>query len=84
MYHRVLLDDRANCRIRVHGFIGPQWSEYFQDLTISVSDEREQVVTTLAGEVEDQAALLGIINNLYQLSYPLISVESQSAPDRAS
>jgi len=76
MYHRMLLDARANVRIQVRGSIGPQWSEYFQDLTISTNDDRARAVTTLSGEVQDQAALLGIINSLYQLGYPLISVES--------
>ena len=31
--------------------------------------------TTLTGQVTDQAALMGILNHLYDLQLPLISVE---------
>jgi hypothetical protein len=35
----------------------------------------DKKVTTLVGEMEDQAALAGVLNTLYELHLPLLSVE---------
>jgi len=47
-------------------------------LEISVAGSQDQPVTTLAGELRDQAALIGVLNGLYSLGYALLSVEYQS------
>jgi hypothetical protein len=46
-------------------------------LSISVTGERDQSVTTLSGEVLDQAALMGVLNGLYGMGFTLLSVEYQ-------
>jgi hypothetical protein len=46
-----------------------------------IPPEEGSVVTQLSGEVMDQAALLGVINTLYNLHYPLLSVEYQMPGD---
>ena len=71
--HRLTLDDSANYCIRVQGAVGKDWSDYLGGLEISLS-QQELPVTTLRGRVTDQAALIGIINGLYDLGYPLLSV----------
>jgi hypothetical protein len=62
-------------RIRVQGWIAERWSSWFDDLTIvleSIGDGTP--VTTLSGIVSDQAALRGILNQLWDLNLALISV----------
>jgi hypothetical protein len=81
MGHRARLDERALYRIQVQGLIGQQWNTYYQGFTISVGGEADGAVTMLAGVVQDQAALLGILNSLYQMGYALLSIECQSCPD---
>ncbi len=60
--------------VRVKGCIGKQWSEWFGGLTISHSGPDE---TVLAGFVEDQAALYGVIARLRDLGLELASVSSR-------
>jgi hypothetical protein len=59
--------------IRFKGRINPQWSEWFGGLTICHIEGDEMVLT---GNVEDQAALYGIISHLRDLGLQLISVSS--------
>jgi hypothetical protein len=57
--------------IRVRGIIGPEWSDWFDGLTITPGDDNE---TVLIGLVEDQPALNGILKKICELGFPLISV----------
>ena len=57
--------------ICVKGYLGPEWSEWFDDLTIT-HDENGN--TLLTGHIVDQAALYGILNKIRDLGLPLISV----------
>lgn len=77
-------DQPAFYRIQVQGYLGQHWSESMAGLTISVTGERDQSVTTLYGEVLDQAALMGVLNGLYGMGYPLLSVEYQSLSKQRS
>lgn len=72
------LDKPAIYRIQVQGFLGEHWSASMGGLEISVTRSHDQPVTTLSGEVRDQAALMGVLNGLYALGYALLSVEFQS------
>lgn len=63
--------DPASYRIRVEGQIGPEWSEWFEGMTITAEAPNE---TTLSGPVLDQAALYGILNKIQALGLPLLSV----------
>jgi len=78
MKYHLYLDDPAVCHIRIPGSLAQHWSESLGGLSISVADQAGQTVTTLSGEVLDQAALMGILNGLYGMGYPLLSVECQS------
>ena len=78
MKHHLHLDEPAICRIKVRGSLAQHWSESLGGLSISVADEAGQTVTTLSGEVLDQVALMGILNGLYGMGYPLLSAECQS------
>jgi hypothetical protein len=57
--------------IRVKGQIDQDWSDWFEGLTVTHTDQDE---TILAGEVIDQSALYGLVAKLRDLGLPLVSV----------
>ena len=57
--------------IRVKGQIDEHWSDWFDDLTITHTDQDETVLT---GPLADQAALYGLMAKLRDLGLPLLSV----------
>ena len=58
--------------IRVKGRIDAHWSDWFEGLTITHTDQDETVLT---GSVVDQAALYGLLARLRDLGLPLLSVK---------
>ena len=58
--------------IRVKGRIDEHWSDWFEGLTITHTDQDK---TILAGTVVDQAALYGLLARLRDLGLPLRSVK---------
>jgi hypothetical protein len=70
------LDTPATYRIRAKGYLDSSWSDRLGGLTITTSSQGDEpAVTTLYGEVLDQAALAGVLSGLYSLHLPLLSVE---------
>ena len=55
------LDQPMVYQIRVKGHLGPKWTEWFGDVTITLDDNGE---TLLTGPVVDQAALHGLLKRL--------------------
>jgi hypothetical protein len=75
-------DRPAIYKISVQGRIDPNWSDRMAGMKIRISlDQTNPTITTLEGEVTDQAALLGVLNSLYELHLPIISVVIQPYPD---
>lgn len=58
-------------QIRVKGHLGSHWKSVFEDLTITLDDDRETILT---GPVIDQAALHGLLRKIRDLGLPLVSV----------
>lgn len=58
-------------QIRVQGHIDPTWQDWLSDLTLTHTSQGE---TLLTGLLADQAALQGVLTNLYNLGFPLLSV----------
>jgi len=68
-------DHPAIYLISVQGMIDPDWSDRLSGMTIGlVREEARPPVTTLKGELSDQAALAGVLNTLYELHLPILSV----------
>lgn len=66
----------ATYRIRVQGHLNRSWSTRLGGMAISTTITPDQLsVTTLEGELLDQAALAGVLDVLYSLCLPLISLE---------
>ena len=63
-------------RIIIQGRIDPTWSDRLEGMTIKPATvEEAPPVTTLEGELIDQAALAGVLNSLYELRLTVISVK---------
>jgi hypothetical protein len=66
----------ARYRIRVQGRVMENWSDRLEGMTISLDKTNEkEVICTLEGELIDQGALLGVVNTLYELHLPVLSVQ---------
>ena len=77
MDDRLTIDRKATYRIRIQGSLSRSWADYLGGLDIEVNRESAWPITTLSGPVQDQAALLGVLNSLYDLGFPLLNVEFQ-------
>jgi hypothetical protein len=60
-------------QIRIKGHLGHQWTEWFEGLSITLTDNGE---TLLTGPLIDQAALHGVLKKVRDLALPLVSVSS--------
>ncbi len=58
-------------QIRIKGHLGPQWTDWFGDATITLQDNGD---TLLTGPVVDQAALHGLLRKVRDLGMTLLSV----------
>jgi hypothetical protein len=58
-------------QIRIKGHLGPEWTEWFSGLAITLDDIGD---TLLTGPVVDQAALHGLLRKVRDLGMPLVSV----------
>lgn len=67
----------ATYRIEVEGELSESWSDRLGGLRITSRKRADQsTVTTLEGRVRDQAQLAGVLNSLYELHLPILSVEN--------
>ena len=70
------LDSPATYQICIQGYLDQSWSDYVGDVSIRVqSQPNKPVVTVITGEFQDQAALTGALTQLYDLGFPLLSVQ---------
>ena len=71
----------ATYRIRVKGYLDDSWSDRLGGMNIEVTGQGKAQKATLVGRLTDQAALLGVLNTLYNLHLPLLSLELEEEPD---
>jgi hypothetical protein len=64
-------------QIRIKGHLGPQWTDWFGGLTITLEGNGD---TLLTGPVVDQAALHGLLRKVRDLGMPLISAVRVKLP----
>ncbi len=71
------LETPATYRIRVQGLLDASWSDRLGGMAINRTTTGSKApVTILVGHLTDQAALAGVLNALYNLHLPLLSVEN--------
>lgn len=76
----------TNYQIRVGGVLDERWSDRLGGMGIGRSTAPEESAeTTLTGVLRDQAALVGVLNTLYEMHLTILSVEALGAKvdDRA-
>ena len=65
-------------QIRLKGYLDPQWTDWFESLTITLEEDGD---TLLTGPVVDQAALHGLLRKVRDLGIPLVSVNRVSTSE---
>ena len=66
----------ATYRIQVEGVLDEIWADSLAGMRISTRKRADQsTVTTLIGRLKDQAMLTGVLNGLYELHLPILSVK---------
>jgi hypothetical protein len=64
--------DKTFYEIQVKGYLDARWNELFEGMSIDWRDN----VTTISGEVADQAALHGLLARVRDYGLVLISIKS--------
>lgn len=64
-------------QIRLKGHLSSQWSNWFDDLTVSLAENGD---TLLTGALADQAALFGVLHKVRDAGLPLLAV---TCPEQA-
>jgi len=68
-------DRPAFYQIIVEGRVDPDWQDRLEGLAIqSINRDASPPITTLQGRLIDQTALAGVLNTLYELHLPVLSV----------
>jgi hypothetical protein len=70
--------------ITVKGTLDPGWSDWFTGLSVIVEAGPDgRPLTVLAGEIGDQAALRGILTQLWDLNLTLVSLTCIDAQEES-
>jgi len=73
---QIKFEGPASYRIRVQDHLDDSWSDRLGGMVLTRAfTENKQPMTILIGHLKDQSALSGIMNALYGLHMPVISVE---------
>lgn len=73
---RVHLDQPAYYRVYVQGVLDESWSTELQGMNFYLTSiPHTSAMTVLSGELVDQAALMSVLNIMYDLGLPLVAVE---------
>ncbi len=79
----IYFDGPATYRITVKGRIDASYFENLGGMHVTVHGQSDEIqVTILTGEVKDQAELMGILDGLYMLHMPILSLEKKSGKER--
>jgi hypothetical protein len=71
--NKLSLDRPAVYEIKVPGDLGEHWVELVGHMKVTIENEGITTTTILSGPL-DQAALQGVLRQLYSMGLPLISV----------
>jgi len=73
---RVVGDRPASYAIRAQGVLQSDWSPILRGMAVTTTSKEELYpVVALTGRLTDQAELLDVLDALYALGLPLLSVE---------
>lgn len=69
------MDEPAIYQICVDGLLADSLANSFWGLSCTQGIRDDQSISVLKGRMIDQAALLGVINALYNMGYAVLSIE---------
>ena len=73
---KLALTTPARYRVCIQGRLDNTWSDELGGMTFTnYLESGQSMVTVLTGRVMNQAELMGVLNHLYGLGFPLLSVE---------
>ncbi len=73
---RVKFEKPGTYKVVVQGILGEEWSDRLAGMRLTKNcPEGEPPATTLIGHLRDQTQLNGVLNSLYNLHLPILSVE---------
>ncbi len=76
------LDQFIPYQLKIAGQPSENWSDWIEPMEIQVEIDAAGFSTTILTGSFDQAALLGLLRRLYQMGYPLISVNCVQPNDK--
>ena len=75
----------ATYSITVEGDLDENWAERLGGMRITTRTRANKTTeSTLVGTMRDQAQLTGVLNTLYELHLPILSVKNLSQDNRVS
>jgi hypothetical protein len=72
------MDQPTLYQIRIKGHLDDAWADWFEGLTIANQEDGKAI---LSGSLPDQAALHGVLNNIFRLGLVLISLNTTREED---
>jgi hypothetical protein len=77
--------DSAHYEIQVQGGLSDRWAGWFEGMIITTERAADRPpVTTLAGTLTDQAALLGLLHKLHDLSLIVVLIRREALSGAAN
>ena len=73
-------DQPTTYQVRIKGHLGPEWTDWFGGLAITLDNNGD---TLLTGLVVDQAALHGLLRRVRDLGMPLVSVSQMKGEEES-
>ena len=72
----------ASYRIGVKGFLDESWSDRLSGMNIhNEVSGRTTPIAFIEGQVRDQSELFGVLNSLYEMHLPMLSLELLNGSD---
>lgn len=63
--------------IKVRGVIDRHYIGFFGEMVLTTEDRNgSQITSVLKGKIKDQSELMGVMNALYNLHLPIISIQT--------
>ena len=76
------MTDAAYYRIRVRGELDPSFSDRLEGMEIENTFRKDgRAESVLEGRLEDQSAISGVLNTLYDMHLPVMSADCLGAAD---
>jgi hypothetical protein len=70
------MDTPANYHIQFQGVLDPRWTDRLSGFSVRQIDySKSPPLTLLQGVAQDQAVLAGVLDLIYTLGLPLVSVD---------